>query len=136
MNQKRLILSWILYYCLCVGLGCIPNPQGALFGFLLLVGLGFFIPGGILLARFCKKGNRKGLQFFRNISFASLCLTVIMILGNILSTALPEWVGNVLYAFLILVSVPMVCCRVWILSLLGWACFWTVSRHYLKKSGA
>ena len=50
-------------------------------------------------------------------------------------TLFPETLGDVLYAVLILVSVPMVCCRVWILSLFGWACFFTVSRHYLKKTG-
>lgn len=136
MNHKKLFLVWILYYILCVGLACIPEPKGALFGFLTLIGLGFFVPGGILLARFCKSGNQKGLIFFRNASLISLGLTVIMILVNFLAPALSETFGNVLYAILILVSVPMVCCRVWVLSLFGWACYFTVSRHYLKKTDA
>ena len=136
MSNKRLILIWILYYFLCVGLACIPNPEGALFGLLILVGLGFFLPGGILLARFCKTGNRKGLLCIRNLSLISLGLTVITIFGNMLSAALSETLGDVLYAVLILVSVPMVCCRVWVLSLFGWSCYLTVSRYYLKKSGA
>ena len=136
MNNKKLILFWILYYCVCVGLACIPNPQGALFGFLTLAGLCFFIPGGILLSRFCKTGNRKGLLCIRNLSLISLGLTVVAIFANMLSAALSETLGDVLYAVLILVSVPMVCCRVWILSLFGWACFFTVSRHYLKKTDA
>ena len=136
MNNKRLILIWILYYLLCVGFACIPNPQGALFGVSFLVGLGFFVPGGILLAGFCKTGNQKGLRFMRNLSLISLGLTVLVLFGNILSTALPEVAGDFLYALLILVSVPMICCRVWILSLFGWACYLAVSRYYLKKSGA
>ena len=136
MDNKKLFLVWLLYYILCVLLACIPNPQGALFGFLVLAGLGFFVPGGILLARFCKTGNRKGLVFFRNASLISLGLTVMLILGNFLTPALSERFGDVLYAVLILVSVPMVCCRVWVLSLFGWACYFTVSRYYLKKTDA
>lgn len=136
MNNKKLFCIWILYYILCVGLACIPNPKGALFGLLTLVGIGFFIPGGVLLARFCKGGNRKGLIFFQTASLISLGLTVALILGNFLATALSERFGDVLYAVLILVSVPMVCCRVWVLSLFGWACYLTISRHYLKKTGA
>ena len=136
MKNKYLFFIWILYYFLCVLLACIPNPKGALAGLLVLIGLGFFIPGGILLARYCKTENRKGLLFFRNFSLISLGLTVVMILGNFMAPALSETFGDVLYAVLILVSVPMVCCRVWVLSLFGWACYFTVSRHYLKKNGA
>lgn len=133
MNKKSLSAIWILYYCVCVALSCIPDPQGPLYGFSVLVGLLFFAPGALLLADFCRSGNRKGLVFFRNLSLASLSLTVLLILGNYMATALSESVGNVLYAVMILVSVPMVCCRVWLLSLFGWALFFSVSRYYLKK---
>lgn len=133
MSNKKLFWAWALYYFLCVGLACIPNPKGALAGFLVLVGIVFFIPGGILLARFCKTENKKGLLFFRNISLISLGLTVVMILGNFMAPALSEKFGDVLYAVLILVSVPMVCCRVWVLSLFGWACYLTVAQQHLHK---
>ena len=136
MKNKYFFFLWILYYFLCVLLACIPNPQGALAGLLVLLGLGFFIPGGILLARFCKAGNRKGLRFFQIARLVSLSLTAVMILGNFMAPALSETFGDVLYATLILVSVPMVCCRVWVLGLFGWACYFTVARHYLKRSGA
>ena len=133
MKHKHLFLIWVLYYFVCVGLSFLPNPNGALKGFLLLVGLGFFAPGGILLFRFCKTENQKGLIIFRNLSLISLGLTVVMILVNFMTPALSDHLGNVLYGALILVSVPMVCCRVWLLSLFGWACYWLVSQKYLRK---
>ena len=134
MKNKPLFVLWILYYLTCVGLACVPDPQGPLRGFILLVGLLFFAPGGILLARYCKTSHRKGLVFFRNLSLTSLILTVLLILGNFMATALPETAGNVCHALLILVSVPMICCHgVWILSLFGWAIFLSVARFYLKN---
>lgn len=133
MKNKTLFVIWILYYFVCVALGCIPDPKGPLFGFSMLVGLLFFVPGGILLARFCKTNNRKGLVFFRNLSLISLVLTVILFLGNILATALSKEAGDILNAVRILVSVPMDCCRIWILSWFGWAIYLSVSRFYLKN---
>ena len=133
MKHKHLILIWILYYFVCVGFAFLPNPPGAMKGFLLLVGLGFFIPGGLLLARFCKTNNKKGLTYFRNLSITSLGLTVVMILANFMAPAMSEKFGNFLHAVLILVSVPMECCGVWLLSLFGWACYWMVAQQYLIK---
>ena len=133
MKNKSLWILWILYYFVCVAFACIPNPQGPLAGFSFLIGLLFFVPGGILLARFCKTNHRKGLVFFRNLSLISLGLTVLLILGNFMATALPEIAGDIFHVLLIIVSVPMLCCRgVWILSLFGWAIYLSVARYYLK----
>jgi len=135
MENKSLFVIWILYYFVCVAFACIPNPQGPLRGFSLMLGLLFFVPGGILLARYCKTNNRKGLVFFRNLSLTSLGLTVLLILGNFMATALSETAGNLFQALLILVSVPMICCHgVWILSLFGWAIYLSVARYYLKNN--
>jgi len=135
MKNKSLFVIWILYYFVCVAFACIPNPQGPLRGFSLMLGLLFFVPGGILLARYCKTNNRKGLVFFRNLSLTSLGLTVLLILGNFMATALSETAGNLFQALLILVSVPMICCHgVWILSLFGWAIYLSVARYYLKNN--
>ena len=134
MKNKPMFVIWILYYFTCVALACIPNPQGPLRGFILLVGLLFFVPGGILLARYCKAGHRKVLVFFRNLSLISLSLSVVMFLVNVLSTALSETAGDVCQALLILVSVPMSCCEdAWILSLFGWSIYLSVARFYLKN---
>ncbi|MBQ3146532.1 MAG: hypothetical protein IJB91_02245 [Oscillospiraceae bacterium] len=135
MKNKSLFVIWILYYFVCVAFACIPNPQGPLRGLSLMLGLLFFVPGGILLARYCKTNNRKGLVFFRNLSLTSLGLTVLLILGNFMATALSETAGNLFQALLILVSVPMICCHgVWILSLFGWAIYLSVARYYLKNN--
>ena len=135
MKNKSLFVIWILYYFVCVAFACIPNPQGPLRGLSLMLGLLFFVPGGILLARYCKTNNRKGLVFFRNLSLTSLGLTVLLILGNFIATALSETAGNLFQALLILVSVPMICCHgVWILSLFGWAIYLSVARYYLKNN--
>ena len=51
---------------------------------------------------------------------------LLTLIGNFLTLAAPEWVGNVLYAVLVMVSSPMVCGQIWIISLLLWAALmWT-----------
>ena len=105
MTNRRLGLIWFFYYFACITLAFLPNPEGALYGLCVLAGLGFFIPGGILLYRGAKGKDRKLLTILRNISFIVL----------------------------VLAAAPMVCCRVWILALLAWSVMLTVSIHFLKK---
>ena len=133
MTNKTLFIVWGGYCILCLALSAIPAPQGALYGLLMLIGLGFFVPGGVLLYRAGKAGNKKILTFIRNLSFFSLVLTVVALLLNFASPVMPSWAGDLLYVLLVVVSVPMICTRVWILSLLMWAVFLMTARHFLKK---
>ena len=133
MTNKRLGLICFFYYFACITLAFLPNPEGALYGLCVLVGLGFFIPGGILLYRAAKKRDKKLLTILRNVSFSVLVLTVTLLLLNFASVILPEGVGDFLYVLLVLAAAPMVCCRVWILAILAWSVILSISMHSLKK---
>jgi len=133
MTNRRLGLIWFFYYFACITLAFLPNPEGALFGLCVLVGLGFFVPGGILLYRGAKHRDGKLLTILRNLSFSALVLSVTLLLLNFASVILPEGVGDFLYILLVLSAAPMICCRVWILALLAWSVMLTVSVHFLKK---
>ena len=133
MTHRRLGLIWFFYYFACITLAFLPDPEGALYGLCVLVGLGFFIPGGMLLYRGTKLGDRKLLTVLRNIAFTVLVLTVTLLLLNFASVILPKSIGDFLYILLVLAAAPMVCCRVWILALLAWSVMLTVSIHFLKK---
>ena len=134
MKNSRLWAIWLGYYGLCVLLACVPSPEGALYGLLFLTGLGFFIPGGILLHRAVKSSNKRTLRIFRNLSAGVLLATLVTFLLNLLSITASRIVGLLSYGLLILVSVPMVCSQVWIVSLFLWACFLMVSLQHLKKT--
>ena len=52
----------------------------------------------------------------------SLALTVLCLVLNVWSVALSTVDGDLLYALLGLLSAPMFCARIWVLSLFLWAC--------------
>lgn len=132
MNQKNWYLLWGALYILCAGLGFIPHPEGFLYYFLMGIGIAFFVPGGVLLYRALKAGDKKELRRLRTLSIASLTSTLIMMLLNILSVGAGDLAGNMVYALLILVSSPMVCSQLWMLSLFLWACLLVASHQGLK----
>ena len=67
------------------------------------------------------------------LSAASLGLTLVLISLSVLTFAAPEAVGNILYAMLVMVSAPMMCCRFWVLSLFLWACLLVSSKIKTKS---
>ena len=133
MKKKSLFALWGGLFILCAGLGFIPEPEGA--GRTLLTGLSvvFFAPGGILLYRGVQKKDRQLVKLIRNLSAASLGLTLVALVANFLSLAAPNAVGDGLYAVLVIVSSPMVCSGYWLLSLFLWACLLVKSADALKK---
>ena len=132
MKQKNWYLLWGALYILCAGLGFIPHPEGFLYYFLMGIGIAFFVPGGVLLYRALKAGDKKELRRLRTLSIASLTATLIMMLLNILSVGAGDLAGNMVYALLILVSSPMVCSQLWMLSLFLWACLLVANHQGLK----
>lgn len=117
MNTKTLFTLWGGLFALCAGLGFIPNPTGALKILLILAAIAFFVPPLILI----RKGGKKTRQLIGSLSLLSLCLTTFLIILNFLSVGFSAAVGNALYALLIIISSPMICGQVWVLSLFGWA---------------
>ena len=133
MKNRTLWILWLVLYVVCTLLSLITNPQGILYAALVLAGLAFFVPPIVLVLRAFREKNKKVLSLIRNISLASLVLTILLILMNFMTVDVSAAAGTVLYVLLILVSCPMVCTQVWVISLFGWAFLLMASITYLKQ---
>ena len=127
MSNKALYILWGCLYIFCAGLGFIPSPDPTAANAMTFLSISFFIPGAVLLYR----GQRIQIRI---ISAVSLGLTLISLLLNIWSVALAKIDGQILYALLGLVSAPMYCSQIWLLSLFLWACLLTASFFWKKKN--
>ena len=133
MSKKALFVLWGGFFILCAGLGFIPEPAGFVKGLLTTLSVVFFLPGGALLYRAKQQKDRATVTLIRNLSAASLGLTLLMLVANFLSLGAGQALGDGLYAALVIVSSPMVCSGYWLLSLFLWACLLVVSLEILKK---
>lgn len=133
MKNKTLYALWGGLFILCAGLGFIPEPQGAGKTLMTLLAVLFFLPGGLLLYKAGRDGDRGALQLVRNLSALSLGLTLVLLVANFLSALGSSVLGDVLYGMLVIVSSPMVCSGYWVLSLFLWACLLMTSLSQLKK---
>lgn len=113
---------WLFLYLLCAGLGFLPAAEGGWIALRVIIALGFFVPGFYLMYDGKKRGDKKAVARLRGLSIASLGLTLAVFVLNIASVAAADWVGDVLYGLLVLVSAPMVFGHYWIISLFLWAC--------------
>ncbi len=129
MKTKNLWLVWLYVFGFSCVFGFIPNPQGLVKALLVLLAVGFFLPGGLLVNR----GGRKTLGWILFISAASLVLTTVSVILNFASALMePVW-GTVLYILMGIVSTPMLCSQIWVVSLFGWACLLVTSILKLSK---
>ena len=128
MKNKQLYLLWGGLYLLSVGLSLIEKPGNLLQALMFFVALGFFVPGALLLYRGYREKNAKVVASVRWISAGSLCITLLLLVANVLSVAAPRMIGNIAYALLVLFSAPMICSRIWVISLFLWACLFMASR--------
>lgn len=133
MHKKALYALWGILFILCAGLGFIPEPEGFLKGLMTALAVVFFLPGALLLGRAKKEKDLQTVALIRNLSAASLGLTLLALVGNFLSFTASEAVGDGLYAVLVIVSSPMVCGGYWLLSLFLWACLLVVSIDARRK---
>ena len=121
MKPKNLYPLWGLFYILCVCLGAISQRNTAVDILFTIISLCFFIPPALLLAQALRTDDRKTLKQLRLISMLSLTLTLLALVGNILSVMASQQLGDILYIVLLIVSSPMLCCKYWVLPLLLWA---------------
>ena len=133
MKKKGLFVLWGVLFAVCAGLGFVPQPTGALKWLLGLLGLLFFAPPVLLLARAKESGDRAVAALVRNLSVASLVLTLLALVGNVLSLLGGVTLGNVLNAVLAIVSTPMFCSQIWVLSIFCWAFLMIAANKLLKK---
>lgn len=133
MNHKRLFALWGGLFIVCTGLGFIPEPAGILRGVLTICALVFFLPGIMLVYRGYQQRDTHTLKLVRNLSAASLGLTLALLVLSVLTALQSEALGNALYCVLAIVSTPMVCSGYWALSLFLWACLLAGSIQCLGK---
>ena len=120
-------------YILCGLLGFIQEPNGFVTAVLVLLAVGFFVPGGILLYRGYQKADIPAMKTVRNISILWLGLTLVLLIANFLTVGATELAGDLIYGFLVILSAPMCCGQFWVLSLFLWACLLMASLSCLKK---
>ena len=122
MKNSTLYCIWGGLYALCFGLSLISAPSGVLQVVMTILSIAFFAPPAYLLVKAYREQDTKTLKTVRLLSILSLGLTFLLFLLNILSMAGSETLGNILYYILVFLSVPMVCCGSYALSLFLWAC--------------
>ena len=134
MNHRTLWIAWGILYALCAALSFFPSPEGTQYGALVLLALIFFIPGILLLYRAIRADDRKVCGRIRLLSACSLGATLLAIILNFLSYSASAAAGMAMYVLLIVVSVPMVCGQIWVVSLFLWACLLIASHRYLRQN--
>ena len=132
MKKNALLGLWAGLFMVCAVLGFVPQPEGVLKWLLTALGLVFFAPPLVLLYRAKASWDRSAAVLVRNVAALSLGLTLVLLVANVLSVLGGETLGLVLNAALAVVSAPMYCGQVWILTLFCWA-FLMIGAHKLAK---
>ena len=126
MTKKSLYVIWAVLFAICAGLGFLPNPEGLDKWICVVMALLFFAPPAGILFLSWRGKSWEDIRLVRNLSLGSLAVTLAVLVASFLTWAAPVWVGDVLYAILVIVTAPMVCSQFWILSLVLWAAImWT-----------
>ena len=124
---------WAGMYILCCVLGFLPEQSGANRVLLMILAVAFFAAPGWLVWVSLGKKDIATLKLVRLLSLLSLCGTVLLIVCNLFSVLGPQWLGDVLYYALVILSTPMICGHYWVLSLTLWAALLWGSIFALKK---
>ena len=119
--KKYLYPAWLALYVICAGFGAIPERSNVAQGLLTVLSVLYFVPGFWLLTLALLEKDKQQLKRLRLISGIFLGLTVLALIANILSVTGSAALGDMMYVILILVSVPMLCCKYWALILFLWA---------------
>ena len=130
MKKNVLFMVWAALFILCAGLGFVTEPGSLMKAVMVMLAAGFFVPPALIL----KKGQREEVLLVRNFSVASLALTLVLLVANIMSVQNAQAVGDVLFWILTVVSAPMVCSQYWAVSMFGWACLMIVAWKKCRKA--
>ena len=122
MSNKTLYSLWGSLYIICAALGFIPDPPALARWVFTGLSLLFFLPPAVLLYRARKNQDGFTRSLIRNLCFASLGLTLLLLVLNVVCAMGSTFWGNVLHGLLVVLSCPMVCSGYWVLSLFLWAC--------------
>ena len=133
MKDGKLYALWGALYIFCGMLGFIREPNGFVTALLVLLAVGFFVPGAVLLYRGFRQRNPGKIKVIRNISLVWLGMTLLLLVFNFLTAGATAVTGDLLYGFLVILSAPMFCGQAWVLSMFLWACLLMSSLSCLKK---
>jgi hypothetical protein len=133
MKFRSVWLSWLYMFILCAVLGFIPTPTGFFKVLFVLMAVGFFVPGFVLLVKSDHRDNLKTIRLVRNIAIGALATTTVLILLNFLSATMDKIWGDVFYVMLVIFASPLVCGQFWVLCLFGWACLMMYAVTLLKN---
>ena len=133
MKDGKLYALWGVLYIICGLLGFIREPNGFVTALLVLLAVGFFVPGAVLLYRGYKTRDPAKIKAICTISLAWLCMTLVLLVFNFLTAGATEVTGDMLYGFLVILSAPMYCGQAWVLSMFLWACLLMSGLSCLKK---
>ena len=122
MKKSILYPLWGGMFILCAALGFIPEPSAPLSALLTAISVLFFLPPALLLASAKKQGKTDTVKLIRNLSLASLTLTLALLIANFSLALRSELLGTFLHYALTIVSAPMIASQHWALSLFLWAC--------------
>ena len=129
MKNRTLYILWAAGFALCAALGFISPGSHAVRVLLFLLALSSFVPPALLLIRAVNAGDVKAKLQLRLISGIWLALTLILALANLFSVNLSQLWGNILYGLLVVLSSPMVCGQLWLVSLFLWSCLFFGTFH-------
>ena len=133
MSKKSLYSLWGVLFLLCSAMGFLQAPDDMVQAVMTCMSLVFFLPPALLLYHAGKKEDRTTLLVVRNLSLASLGLTLLVLVLNLLSAFWPEFLGAALHAVLVIISAPMMCSGYWALSLFLWSFVLMASLQLLHR---
>lgn len=134
LSYKTLYIAWAAMFVLTAALGfAFPSAMGALLAVLRLIAVLFFLPPAVILVRAKRAGERFHVLLLRWLALASIVLTAVLLVLNLLSTPWSLAIGNALYAALVVISAPMACANHYALSLFLWGTLLTGTFYKVKK---
>ena len=133
MTKRDLYIAWGAMYAICAGLGFISSPKGGAYAILLIFALLFFVPPTILTCKAVKGGDIGELKRIRTICLIWLGLTLSVLALNFLSVSFTAAAGLFVYRLLIIVSAPMVCGQIWVISIFLWGCLLSATWQEIFK---
>ena len=133
MTNRKLAIIWAILYGVTAALEFLPKLSKALSFLMILLSLAFFVPPGMLIYRGVTRGDTKLLRIIRNLCFASLGGTLLLLVLNFLTYNASPAAGLVLNWLLTLVSAPMICSQLWVVPLFGWAIMLMICLDKTKK---
>lgn len=118
MTRRIWYYVWLGLFLITAAMGFVPEQARAMRVLRLTLTVLFFLPPLMIL----RKGTKQDAKRIFALSAASLCLTVAAIVISVICARGSTELGNFLHGVLVVVSAPMICGGVWVLSLFLWAC--------------